>query len=127
MIYIITEILLLVSCIGCVIWSNHTKSKTHEIISTTIAFMCLAFFFIVIGFIVALPERDTADAAKIEVSETEQEQILEVVPIETSANITVTTESLTNEQLIKMFIEKWDGVLPDTINITIGGSVDELS
>lgn len=120
MFLIITFISLGVSCIGCLIWSNVTQNKTLETILVTISFMCVLFAFVTLGFVASLPERDTAEAAKIEVSE--GEQILEVVPIETSSNITVTTESLTNEQLIKMLIDKWNGVLPDTINITIGCS-----
>lgn len=120
MFLIITFISLGVSCIGCIIWSNITKDKTLDIILTTISFMCLFFAFVTLGFAASLPERDTAEAAKIETSEGEQK--LEIVPIDTSANITITTESLTDEQLIKAFIEKWDGVLPDTIIINVGGA-----
>ena len=122
MIYIITGILLGVGCMGCVIWSNLTKSKTLEIILMTISVMCLIFFFVVIGFTATLPERDTAEAAKIETSE--GEQILEIIPADTGVSITI-PETVTTEDIIKAFIEKWNGVLPETINITIGGS-DEL-
>lgn len=119
MIYIITEILLGFCCIGCIIWSNITKSKTLEIILMTISVMCLVFFFVVIGFCAALPECDTAEASKIETSE--GEQILEIIPADTGVSITI-PETVTTEDIIKAFIEKWDGVLPDTINITIRGS-----
>lgn len=118
MFLIITFISLGVSCIGCLIWSNVTQNKTLETILVTISFMCVLFAFVTLGFVASLPERDTAEAAKIEVSE--GEQILEVVPIE-GVSITI-PESVTTEDLIKAFIDKWNGVLPDTINITIGCS-----
>lgn len=121
MITIITLIMLAVGCIGSLIWSNLTKNKTLDIILTTISATCLVLAFVVTGLLVALPERDTAEAAKIETSG-EQEQKIEIAPVDTTASITITTESLTNEQLIKMFLDKWDGVLPDTIIITIGGN-----
>lgn len=143
MIYIITELLLGLGCIGCVIWSNITKSKTLETISTTIAFMCLAFFFIVIGFIVALPECDTADGAtyetplevvqndeaivpteqqlenanrKIEIAKAEAEAKRIAAEGEAEAN-RIIAESITPDILLKMLIEKWNGELPTDVSI----------
>lgn len=111
----------------CIIWSSNTTIRWQRIL--TEIFACVGVFALctIMGCTAILPERDTAEAAKIETSEGEQEQKLEIVPVDTSANITITTESLTNEQLIKAFIDKWDGVLPDTIIITVGGADDELS
>jgi hypothetical protein len=116
MIYaIILLILLAAGCIGCLIWSNITSNKTLDTILTTIAATCLSLLFVVFGLLVTLPERDTAEAAKIETSE------VEITPTDTEATVSITIpESITTEQLIKMFLDKWDGVLPDNITITIG-------
>jgi hypothetical protein len=98
----------------------NAKSKARDLIFTILTCVCILAFVVTIGFIDT--KQDTAEAAKIEASEGEQK--LEIVPADTSANITITMESLANEQLIKAFIDKWDGVLPDTINITIGDKND---
>ena len=103
--------------------STNAKSKKLDIIFSIIACVCLLAFGVALVFLDNVQDKAiAAEAAKIEVSEGEQEQILEIIPADTSANITITAESLTNEQLVKMFIDKWNGVLPDTINITIRGS-----
>lgn len=122
---IIALILLFVGIVACIIWSANTAIKWQRIFTEIFACLGVLALCTIIGCVAALPERDTAEAAKIETSEGEQK--LEIVPIDTSANITITTESLTDEQLIKAFIEKWNGVLPDTIIINVGGNEDELS
>lgn len=127
MIYTITELLLGVGCLGCLIWSNLTKSKTLEIILTTISVACLVFFFVVIGCTAILPERDTAEAAKIEISEASQSDTdialqqlevaktkIEIAQAEAEAN-RIIAESITPEMLMKMLIEKWNGELPDVV------------
>lgn len=143
MIYIITEILLGLGCIGCVIWSNITKSKTLEIILTTISVACLVFFFVVIGFTATLPERDTADCAtyktplevvqndkaivpteqqlenanrKIEIAKAEAEAKRIAAEGEAEAN-RILAESITPDILLKMLIEKWNGELPTDVSI----------
>jgi hypothetical protein len=122
---IIALILMGGGIIGLIIVSANAKNKAYRIAAEIIACVGILLLCTIIGCAAPLPERDTAEAAKIETSEGEQK--LEIVPVETSANITITTESLTDEQLIKAFIEKWDGVLPDTIIINVGGNEDELS
>ena len=99
--------------------STNAKSKTRNIIFSIMACVCLLAFGVALVFLDNVQDKAVAaDAAKIEVSE--GEQILEVVPIE-GVSITI-PESVTTEDLIKAFIDKWNGVLPDTINITIGCS-----
>lgn len=106
--------------------STNAKSKKLDIIFSIIACVCLLAFGVALVFLDNVQDKAiAAEAAKIETSEGEQK--LEIVPIDTSANITITTESMTDEQLIKAFIEKWDGVLPDTIIINVGGADNELS
>ena len=119
---IIALIFLFVGIVACVLWSANTAIKWQKIVTEILACLGVSVLCLLIGCLGTLPERDTADAA-----ETEREQILEIVPSETGSNITITAESITPEQLIKMLIEKWNGELPDTINITIGGIDDELS
>ena len=121
---IITLILLSVGIVACIIWSANTTIKWQRIATEIFACVGVLALCTIIGCTATLPERDTAGAAKIEVSEGEQEQQLEIVPVDTSANITVTTESITPEQLIKMFIEKWNGELPDTITVYIPENIN---
>lgn len=143
MIFVITEILLGLGCIGCVIWSNITKSKKLEIILTTISVACLVFFFVVIGFTATLPERDTADGAtyktplevvqndkaivpteqqlenanrKIEIAKAEAEAKRIAAEGEAEAN-RILAESITPDILLKMLIEKWNGELPTDVSI----------
>lgn len=143
MIYIITELLLGLGCIGCIIWSNLAKSKSLEIILMTISAMCAVFFFVVIGFVAALPERDTADGAtyktplevvqndeaivpteqqlenanrKIEIAKAEAEAKRIAAEGEAEAN-RIIAESITPDILLKMLIEKWNGELPTDVSI----------
>ena len=119
MIGIISLVLLGVGVVGCVMWSANTTIKWQKIVAEIIAFVGITALSISIAFIGELSGRDTADAA-----ETEREQILEIVPSETGSNITITAESITPEQLIKMFIEKWNGELPDTITVYIPENIN---
>lgn len=115
MILAITLALLGLGTLGCALWSANTGDKVQRIITEILACVGILALCTLIGCTIVFPDQNTAEAAKI--SEGEQEQKLDIVPVDTDANITITTESLTNEQLIKAFIDKWDGVLPDTIII----------
>ena len=121
---IIALILMSGGIIGLIIVSANAKNKAYRIAAEIIA--CVGIFLLctVIGCTATLPERDAAEAAKIETSE--GEQILEIIPADTGVSITI-PELVTTEDIIKAFIEKWDGVLPDTIIINVGGNEDELS
>lgn len=116
---IISLVLLGVDIIACVMWSANTTIKWQKIVAEILACFGVSALCLLIGCLGTLPERDTADAA-----ETEREQILEIVPSETGSNITITAESITPEQLIKMLIEKWNGELPDTITVYIPENIN---
>lgn len=116
---IISLVLLGVGIVSCIIWSANTAIKWQRIFTEIFACVGVLALCTIVGCGAMLPERDTADAA-----ETEREQILEIVPSETGSNITITAESITPEQLIKMFIEKWNGELPDTITVYIPENIN---
>lgn len=121
---IISLVLIGVGIIGCVLWSANTAIKWQRIATEVFACAGVLALCTTIGCGAMLPERDTAEVAKIEVSEGEQEQRLEITPADTATNITIATESITPEQLIKMFIEKWNGELPDTITVYIPENIN---
>lgn len=107
-----------VGIITCIIWSANTGNKIHRIITEIFACIGILSLLIIVGYTATLPQSEpSTDTGNIKTSESEQEQKLEITPVDTTANITITTESLTNEQLIKMFLEKWNGDLPDTLII----------
>ena len=115
---IIAIILMGGGIIGLIIVSANAKNKAYRIAAEIIACVGILLLCTVIGCVATLPERDTAEAAKIETSEGEK---LEITPTDTEATVSITIpETVTTEDLIKMFIEKWDGVLPNNITITIG-------
>ena len=116
---IIALILLFVGIVACIIWSANTAIKWQRIFTEIFACVGVLALCTIVGCGAMLPERDTAEAAKIETSE------VEITPTDTEATVSITIpESITTEQLIKMFLDKWDGVLPDNITIMIGEQND---
>lgn len=122
---IISLVLIGVGIIGCVLWSANTAIKWQRIVTEVFACMGVLVLCTLIGCTAPLPERDTADATKIKTPGETQEQQLEIATADTATNsLTITTESITPEQLIKAFIDKWDGVLPDTITVYIPENIN---
>lgn len=131
---IIALALLGVGIVVCTLWSANTAIKWQRVV--TEIFSCVGVFVLctIIALGATLPEQDTAEAAKIDTGLKLVEDAddlsaakdkleianikIQIAEAEAEAN-NIISESITEEMLIKMFIEKWDGVLPT--NITFEG------
>lgn len=131
---IIALSLLGVGIILCTLWSANTAIKWQRVLTEILS--CVGVFALctIIALGATLPEQDTAEAAKIDTglklvedaddlsavkNKLEIANIkIQIAEAEAEAN-NIISESITTEMLIKMFIEKWDGVLPT--NITFEG------
>lgn len=136
---IIALALLGVGIVICTLWSANTAIKWQRVV--TEIFSCVGVFALctIIALGATLPEQDTARTAqtiqgsegdggiklvedidnlsaakdKLEIANIK----IQIAEAEAEAN-NIISESITEEMLLKMLIEKWDGVLPSTITIT---------
>lgn len=138
----IALILLGIGTLGCVLWSANTGNKTHKIITEVMACVSIFALCTIIGCTATLSEQDTTDAAhlktpeatqnKTDVSLAEAELEVSKIKVEAAKNEAeakkiaaegeaeanrIIAESLTYEVLAKLLIEKWNGELPEVVDL----------